>query len=81
MSRRCEEVRSEVYTYLDGEATWWQRARIRWHLRRCPPCDGGFTFERKLQARVREDCLEDVPEELVSRIRAFLSQHEGEAEA
>jgi mycothiol system anti-sigma-R factor len=81
MSRTCDEIRAEIYTYLDDEASLWQRVRIRWHIRRCPPCENGAAFERKLQVRIREGCKDEVPKELYDRIRSFLAQHENEAGA
>ena len=70
----CSKVQTEVYTYLDGEATLWRRARVWWHLRRCPPCTDGFSFERRLQVKIRTDCTDEMPEELRERLFAFLKQ-------
>jgi mycothiol system anti-sigma-R factor len=70
----CEKTRHQVYGYLDKEMTWYRRARIRWHLRRCPPCADGFDFELALKARVRKDCSEEPPEELLERLRTFLRE-------
>ena len=74
MSRTCDEARARVYHYLDDEIGWWKRARIRRHLRRCPPCEDGFRFERKLQVKIREDCADEVPPELMDRLRRFISE-------
>ena len=71
----CDQVVTEVYTYLDGELTEVRRSRIEWHLRDCPPCGDSFRFEEKLLALVRRSCAsetDDVPAELFSRLRALI---------
>ena len=74
-SSDCHKAQEKVYNYLDGEIGRYRRWQIRRHLRRCRPCTGGFSFESKLQQRIREDCVEDVPEELVIRLKTFLRQN------
>ena len=74
----CDDTESRLYTYLDGESTVVTRWKVRRHLRRCPPCGNGFTFEQRLKGRVREACREDPPRELEQRLRAFLRQHGNE---
>jgi mycothiol system anti-sigma-R factor len=74
MSRKCDEAQEKLYLYLDREMTWYRRARVRWHLWRCPPCYDGFQFERKLKLRIRKDCAETVSPELYERLRAYLDQ-------
>lgn len=74
MSRGCEKAHAELYNYLDGEITTSRRLRVWWHLRRCPPCSDGFQFETKLKGRIRSGCVEDPPQELYDRLRAFLRQ-------
>ncbi len=72
MSRECEEAHKRIYHYLDGEIGPYRRWRIKRHLRRCPPCHDGFDFEAKLKMKIRDNCVDDVPEELYDRLRAFL---------
>ena len=74
MGKNCEKATAHVYGYLDREATVVRRVHIWWHLKRCPPCAGGFRFEAKLKQRIHDDCLEDPPPELYDRLRAFLRQ-------
>lgn len=74
MSRGCDKVHADLYGYLDGEITVYRRTRVWWHLRRCPPCADGFHFEIKLKDRIRSGCVEDPPEELYERLRAFLKR-------
>ncbi len=75
MKPDCREAQAEVYTYLDGEMGFFRKWRMKRHLRDCPPCADGFSFESKLQQKVREDCVEDVPEELMVRVKTFLRQN------
>ena len=51
------------------------RVAIQRHLRRCPPCTDGFSFESKLQQRIREDCVDDMSEELMARLTTFIRQN------
>ena len=80
MSRKCEKAAAKVYRFLDREMIWYQRVTIRWHLRRCPPCEDGFVFEDRLKQRIREGCREEMPAELEDRLRAFLRQYGTSAE-
>ena len=75
MKPDCRKAQAQVYHYLDGEIGFYRRWRIRRHLRCCPPCGDGFSFESELQRKVREDCVEDVPEELLIRLKTFLRQN------
>jgi mycothiol system anti-sigma-R factor len=61
-----------IYFYLDGEINWYRRVRINWHLRSCRMCEGAFEFEDRLRSVVREKSSEDIPEELISRLRNIL---------
>ncbi|NQV07377.1 hypothetical protein HQ535_12580 [bacterium] len=74
MKPKCEHTRTQVYSYLDGEMRYFGRIRIWWHLRRCPPCGDGYVFERRFLDKVRHDCTENVPQELLDRLSTFLSQ-------
>ena len=75
MSHNCEEAQAKLYHYLDSEMGFYRRWRVRRHLRRCPPCSGGFSFESKLQQKIRSDCVDEVPEELMQRITSFIRQN------
>lgn len=73
MNRRtCDHAVERIYFYLDGEINWYRRVRINWHLRSCRMCDGAFEFEDRLRSVVREKSSEDIPEELISRLRNIL---------
>ena len=76
MSHNCDQVAAQVYLYLDQEElAWWQRMRIRWHLKECPPCADGFTFEERLQAKVAKGCVDTMPAELERRLMTFIHEH------
>ena len=73
MNRRtCDHAVERIYFYLDGEINWYRRVRINWHLRSCRMCEGAFEFEDRLRSVVREKSSEDIPEELISRLRNIL---------
>lgn len=69
MSEHCDQALAEIYLYLDRELTWWRRRQIRRHLAECPPCLKGYAFERRLKVVVRQRLAEDVPPELIERLR------------
>jgi mycothiol system anti-sigma-R factor len=77
MARKsCDEAIARVYHYLDGELTWFRKLRINRHLRACRPCEGAYHFERRLKAVVREHSREDVPPEVLERLRSILRNEE-----
>jgi mycothiol system anti-sigma-R factor len=77
MNRRtCEHAVERIYFYLDGEITWYRRMRINWHLRSCVQCEGAFDFEDRLRSVVRAKSCEDVPDELISRLRSILREEQ-----
>jgi len=69
---KCDHAVERIYFYLDGEINWYRRVRINWHLRSCRMCEGAFEFEDRLRSVVREKSAEDIPEELISRLRNIL---------
>ncbi|MFH1329485.1 MAG: zf-HC2 domain-containing protein [Actinomycetota bacterium] len=74
MSHNCEKAQALAYRYLDGEMVWFRRARVRWHLRRCTPCEHGFHFEEWLKQRVHDGCHEEIPMVVYERLRAALRE-------
>lgn len=74
MSSDCDKATEVIYSYLDKEMTWMRRTRVRWHLRRCPPCTGAFAFEDRLRIVMRERCQEEIPADLLDRVRSMLRQ-------
>lgn len=75
MKAKCRDAEAKLYQYLDGEMGRFSRWRLRRHLRNCPPCSEGYAFEEKLKRKVRDECVDDVPKELLDRIKTFLRQN------
>jgi mycothiol system anti-sigma-R factor len=73
----CEESLHELYHYLDGELTEERRAAIQRHLDSCQPCAEPYDFEAELRQIIRRKCQEQVPESLVSKVRAALEAEMG----
>ncbi len=74
MSRGCQHAVEYVYHYLDEEITWSRKVRIKWHLKRCDPCDDAFDFEIRLKTMIREKGRDEPPPELFDRLRALLQE-------
>ena len=73
----CDEALANLYTFIDGELDDELIAeRVRMHLVDCPPCGGAFSFEERLRVVVRTKLREDVPPEMVERLRDFLHAHQ-----
>jgi mycothiol system anti-sigma-R factor len=70
----CVEAVHLLYHYLDGELTTERRVLIRQHLDDCPPCGQAFDFETELRVVIAQKCREQVPPELVERVRKALGQ-------
>jgi mycothiol system anti-sigma-R factor len=70
----CVEAVHLLYHYLDGELTMERRVLIRQHLDDCPPCGQAFDFEAELRVVIAQKCREQVPPELVARVRKALGQ-------
>ena len=49
MAHNCEKVVQLRYLYIDHEMRWWHRARITYHLKRCPPCGAVIHFEARVK--------------------------------
>ena len=72
MSDRCDDALENIYLYLDGELTSDVAEDIRRHLDDCPPCFDAFHFERRLKAVVRTRLQEDVPQEMLIRLKQVI---------
>ena len=70
--KACADAVDRLYPYLDGEMTTLQRWKVRWHLRKCPPCEGAYGFEERLKVIVHDRLQEDCPDELVDRLRGLI---------
>jgi mycothiol system anti-sigma-R factor len=74
----CEDAVAHVYFYLDDEIGWLKKARIKRHLKKCPPCEGAFGFENRLKTIVRERLRAEPQPEVMDRLRAYLKENESE---
>lgn len=73
MSKKtCDDAVERLYPYLDNEISTIQRMKVRWHLRRCPPCEGAYHFEEKLKLVIHDRLHEDCPEEVLDRLRRMV---------
>ena len=73
MSEHCDEALARMYEFLDGEINQVDVAeRIRFHLEDCPPCGDSFDFERRLKEVVRERLSEEVPADVMDRLRTVV---------
>lgn len=74
--KACEDAIARLYPYLDGEINTYRKWIIRRHLKSCSPCDSAFAFEQKLKVVIRERTSEEVPPEVLDRLKAFLHEEE-----
>lgn len=72
--QNCDEALERLYEYLDAELDQVTAAGVRAHLDECGGCSGGFDFERRLKSVVRDRLSEDVPDQVLERLRGVLEQ-------
>jgi mycothiol system anti-sigma-R factor len=71
----CTEILRELETYADHELEAGRAEEIKHHLDLCSPCMDRAEFRSRLREIVaRKCCSEEVPDPVVERIRAILSQ-------
>ena len=73
---QCQDALHELYGYLDGELTDDRRAAIHRHLDECQPCAEPYDFEAELRDVVRRKCQEQVPDNLMSKVRVALEREQ-----
>jgi len=78
MSNSCDHAVEQIYYYLDEEMSFARRMRIRWHLRRCPPCCGAFDFEEGVKAMIRAKTQTEPSPELIQRLRTLIREEAGD---
>jgi mycothiol system anti-sigma-R factor len=69
----CEDALHELYGFLDGELTDDRRKLIQHHLDDCQPCAEPYDFEAELRSVIRAKCQEQVPDDLMDKVRAALA--------
>ena len=72
MSLNCDDSLEKMYLYIDNELDAASAEVIRYHINDCPPCSDAFSFEERLKVVVRTRLSEDVPAELLARLRAVI---------
>jgi mycothiol system anti-sigma-R factor len=71
----CEHVLRQIELYLDGELVGVEHVEIERHLGECSPCFGHSEFQRRMKEILRASCgCDDVPPELLERIRALVAR-------
>jgi anti-sigma factor (TIGR02949 family) len=70
----CDDALTNLYHYLDREMERSSLELIRAHLDDCPECLRSFDFEARLKIVVRERLSEEVPVELLERLRQALAR-------
>jgi mycothiol system anti-sigma-R factor len=73
---QCQDALHELYGYLDGELTDDRRAAIHRHLDECQPCAEPYDFEAELRDVVRRKCQEQVPDNLMAKVRVALEREQ-----
>jgi anti-sigma factor (TIGR02949 family) len=72
----CEEVFRRLNDYLDRELSGPEMAMVKEHLETCAQCASEHAFEesvlRELKAKLRRI---DVPQSLIEKVEAILSDH------
>ena len=77
----CVEAVHELYSFLDGELTEVRREEIRVHLDWCGPCGGAAQFEEDLRRVIANRCKDRVPQSLIDRVAAAISEESKQDDA
>ena len=72
--KTCDDAISTIYSYLDGEISSIKRFMVRVHLRQCSGCEDAFAFEQRLKVVIRERCQEEVPADMIAKLRTILAE-------
>jgi mycothiol system anti-sigma-R factor len=65
----CDVVLSSMFVYIDQEIDEHHRLEVRAHLAECAPCEGRFTAQIAINARVRRTQPQEVAP---ARLRAAI---------
>lgn len=72
MSDKCDDALENLYLYLDGELKPDMAEGVRSHLDDCPPCFDAFSFEQRLKMVVKTRLQEEVPTDLLFRLKQVI---------
>lgn len=64
----CYQVRSQVFTYMDGELSVTEHREVMVHLDECPGCTRVVAFEVRVREVVAQRCCETAPREMRARV-------------
>ncbi len=65
----CEQALASLYMFLDRELIGPDLVEVQSHIDDCMHCVEAFEFEAELRTVIASKCREQVPTELVERIR------------
>ena len=68
----CDEALHEIYHLLAGELDDTKREKIAQHLDECTPCAEPYDFDAELRKVVQQQCRDQAPPELLTRIELAL---------
>lgn len=71
-NENCAEAVEKLYPYLDAEMGRFAQWKVRWHLRKCEPCAGAFSFQEGLSVVISQALAEDCPPDVVDRLQNYL---------
>lgn len=73
--RRCEEIATLLYQYIDRELSEDEYREVRRHLDDCPPCKHVFKLEENVLSLVGECCRRvSAPPNLIDRVRRLSAE-------
>ena len=68
----CKDSIHKLLEYVDGELSDAQAVELSEHLRACPPCVDFMKTYRATPQLARRALVNEMPSELVSKLKAFL---------
>ncbi|GAA5126352.1 anti-sigma factor family protein [Haloechinothrix salitolerans] len=72
----CAEAVRQLWEYIDDVVDVGERAAIETHLARCRRCCGELEFARELRRTLTDAADEDVPDDVLRRLRHTLEELE-----
>ncbi|MGH3434183.1 MAG: CATRA system-associated protein [Thermocrispum sp.] len=72
----CAEAVRQLWEYIDDVVDVGEKAAIESHLARCRRCCGELEFARELRLTLSDAAEEDVPDEVLRRLRHMVEELE-----
>lgn len=63
--KSCKDICEDAQAYVDGDLTFWHRARVRLHLFMCRNCTAFYDQTAKTRDLLRASLLRDPAQETV----------------